>query len=142
MDMVYPDGSDGKESARNVGDLSSMPELGRSPGERKGYPFQCSGLEKSMESQKVGQDWATFTFTFHSCLDDFTKVNKWAKEPERRIYNAWEHLYKVQKQAKLKQNVRKMIGITLHPERGKSNDTQEHFQHGANILLLNLGGDT
>ena len=30
MDMVYPDGSDGKESACNVGDLGSIPGLGRS----------------------------------------------------------------------------------------------------------------
>ena len=37
--------SAGKESARNVGDLGSIPGLGRSPGEGKGYPFQYSGLE-------------------------------------------------------------------------------------------------
>ena len=27
-----------RESARNAGDLGSIPELGRSPGERNGYP--------------------------------------------------------------------------------------------------------
>ena len=31
--MGFPDGSAGKESARNAGDLGSTPELGRSPGE-------------------------------------------------------------------------------------------------------------
>uniref|UniRef100_A0AC11CVJ0 Uncharacterized protein n=1 Tax=Ovis aries TaxID=9940 RepID=A0AC11CVJ0_SHEEP len=31
--LVFPDGSDGKESARNTGDLGSMPGLGRSLGE-------------------------------------------------------------------------------------------------------------
>ena len=36
-------GSAGKESACNVGDLGSIPGLGRSPGERKGYPLQYSG---------------------------------------------------------------------------------------------------
>ena len=41
--------SAGKESARNVGDLGSIPELGRSPGEGKGYPLQYSGLENSMD---------------------------------------------------------------------------------------------
>ena len=41
-------GSAGKESACNVGDLRSVPELGRSPGEGKGYPLQYSGLENSM----------------------------------------------------------------------------------------------
>ena len=32
----------------NVGDLGSIPGLGRSPGEAKGYPLQYSGLENSM----------------------------------------------------------------------------------------------
>ena len=31
--------SDGKESARNVGDLSSIPGSGRSPGEGPGNPL-------------------------------------------------------------------------------------------------------
>ena len=38
-------GSAGKESARNMGDLGSIPGLGRSPGEGKGYTLQYSGLE-------------------------------------------------------------------------------------------------
>ena len=46
---VIPGGSDGKESACNVGDLDLIPGLGRSPGEGKGYPLQYSGLENSME---------------------------------------------------------------------------------------------
>ena len=33
---------DGKESACNAGDPSSIPELGRSPGEGIGHPHQCS----------------------------------------------------------------------------------------------------
>ena len=33
----FPGGSAGKESACNVGDLSSIPGLGRSPGEGKGF---------------------------------------------------------------------------------------------------------
>ena len=41
--------SDSKESACNSGDLGSIPRLGRSPGERKGYPLQYSGLENSMD---------------------------------------------------------------------------------------------
>ena len=40
-----PGGSAGKESACNAGDLGSLPALGRSPGEGKGYPLQYSGLE-------------------------------------------------------------------------------------------------
>ena len=45
----FPGGSAGKESACNARDLSSVPGLGRSPGERKGYPLQYSGLENSTD---------------------------------------------------------------------------------------------
>ena len=38
-------GSAAKESMCNAGDLGSIPGLGRSPGEGKGYPLQYSGLE-------------------------------------------------------------------------------------------------
>ena len=44
-----PGGPVGKESTYSVGDLGSIPGLGRSPGEGKGYPLQYSGLENSME---------------------------------------------------------------------------------------------
>ena len=44
-----PCGSVGKESACSVGDLGLIPKLGRSPGERKGYPLQYFGLENSMD---------------------------------------------------------------------------------------------
>ena len=47
--LGFPGGSAGKESACNVGDLGSIPGLGRSPGEGKGYPLQYSGLENSMD---------------------------------------------------------------------------------------------
>ena len=46
--LGFPCGSAGKESTCNVGDLGSIPGLGRSPGEGKGYPLQCSGLENPM----------------------------------------------------------------------------------------------
>ena len=41
--LGFPDSSVGKESACNAGDLDSIPGLGRSPGERKGYPLQWPG---------------------------------------------------------------------------------------------------
>ena len=47
---VFPCGSAGKESACNEGDLGSIPELERSPGEGEGYPLQYSGLENSVDS--------------------------------------------------------------------------------------------
>ena len=49
QEVGFPDSSVGKESACNVGDLGSIPGLGRSPGEGKGYPLQLSGLEHSMD---------------------------------------------------------------------------------------------
>ena len=45
----FPGSSTGKESACNEGDLGSIAGLGRSPGERKIYPLQYSGLENSMD---------------------------------------------------------------------------------------------
>ena len=45
----FPAGSDGKESTCNAGDLGSIPGLGRSPGDGKGYQLQYSGLENSMD---------------------------------------------------------------------------------------------
>ena len=41
----FPDSLAGKESTCNAGDLGSIPELGRSPGEGNGYPLQYSCLE-------------------------------------------------------------------------------------------------
>ena len=64
----FPCGSAGKEPACNAGDLGSIPGLGRSPGKRKGYSFQYSGLENSMESIVYGvtKSWAQLSdFHFH-----------------------------------------------------------------------------
>ena len=51
----FPGGSDGKASACNVGDLGSIPGLGRSPGEENGTPLQYSCLENPMDG---GAWWA------------------------------------------------------------------------------------
>ena len=50
----FSGGSAGKESACNVGDLGSTPELGRSPGEGNSYPLQYFGLENSMDCVVCG----------------------------------------------------------------------------------------
>ena len=65
--LGFPCGSAGKESACNAGDLGSIPGLGRSLGEEKGYPLQYPGLytvyspwsHKELDST----EWF-FTFTF------------------------------------------------------------------------------
>ena len=45
----FPGGSDGKESACNVGDLGLIPGSERSLREGNGNPLQCSCLENSMD---------------------------------------------------------------------------------------------
>ena len=50
----FPCGLVGKESTCKGGDLCLIPELGRSPGEGKGYPLQYSGLENSMDCRVYG----------------------------------------------------------------------------------------
>ena len=47
--MGFPGGSDGKESACNVGDLGLVLGSGRSPEEGNGNPLQYSCLENSMD---------------------------------------------------------------------------------------------
>ena len=44
----FPGGSVGKETTCNVGDLGSIPGLGRSPGEENGNPLQYSCLRIPM----------------------------------------------------------------------------------------------
>ena len=54
--MHVPGGSDGKEYTCNVGDLSSISESRRSPGEGNDNPLQYSYLENPMHR---GAWWAT-----------------------------------------------------------------------------------
>ena len=63
----FPYRSVGKEFACNVGDLGSIPGLGRSAGEGKGYPLSILAwrIPWTVEStglQRVGHDWATLTY--------------------------------------------------------------------------------
>ena len=73
--------------------MGSIPGLGRSPGEGKGYPLQYSGLENSMDCivmgwQRVGHHWATFTFRV--CLNQFiwwrSESNMWSFNPDKETY--------------------------------------------------------
>ena len=69
----FPGGSEVKASARNAGDLGSIPGSGRSPGEENGNPLQHSCLENPMDGgawwaivHGVAKSWARlsdFTFT-------------------------------------------------------------------------------
>ena len=72
----FPCGSAGKEFTCNVGDLGSIPGLGRFPGEGKGYPLQYSGLENSMGCIVHGVPKSrTWLSNFHS-LPHSQGVNK------------------------------------------------------------------
>ena len=66
MHEGFPGGSNGKESAYDVGDPGSIPGSGRSPGEGNGSPLQYSswripwmeepGRLQSMGSKRVGHN--------------------------------------------------------------------------------------
>ena len=72
----FPYGSDNKEPVCNVGDLGSIPGLGRSPGGENGNPLQYSCLGyptdrgayriQSTGSQRVGHKWVTNIYTHDS----------------------------------------------------------------------------
>ena len=66
----FPGSLAGKESACSVGDLGSIPGLGRSPGGGKGYPLQYFGLENSMDCvvHEVAKSRTQLSkFLFHFC---------------------------------------------------------------------------
>ena len=65
--MGLPGGSAGKESACDAEVLGSIPGLGRSPAEEKGYPIQYSGLENSMD------------YIVHGVTKSQTRLNKFHK---------------------------------------------------------------
>ena len=54
--LGFSGGSDGKASACNAGDLGLIPGSGRSPRERKGYPFQCTHTQ-STHNKPAHRDW-------------------------------------------------------------------------------------
>ena len=66
--LDFPGGSDGKESARNVGDLGLIPGLGRSPGEGNGKPLWYSCLGNPM-------DRGTWQTMIHGIAKSWTRLN-------------------------------------------------------------------
>ena len=73
--MGCPGGSDGNESACSAQDLDSIPGSGRPPGERNGYPLQCSCLKNSMDrgawqahgGHKESDTTEQLTYTYTRC---------------------------------------------------------------------------
>ena len=52
--LGFPGGSYGKKSTCNMGDLGSIPGLGRSPGGEHGNPFQYSCLQNPHGQRSLG----------------------------------------------------------------------------------------
>ena len=65
--------------------MGSIPGLGRSPGEGKGYPVQYSGLEKSMDCIKKKRIGVNISFS-HCHL----REEKWCCGKSRLCY-IWEN---------------------------------------------------
>ena len=84
----------GKEFACNVGDLGSIPGLGRSPGEGKGHPLQYSGLENSMDCvvHGVTKSWTRLS-DFYSHGDSMhPEQQDWhCQAPSVELYSASEN---------------------------------------------------
>ena len=75
----------GKESACNVGDLGSIPGLGRAPGEVNGYPLQYSGLEKNSMDNII--PWGCKE------LDKTERLSHWVIEFQFHLLDLhWVHL--------------------------------------------------
>ena len=66
--LDFPGSSAGKESACNVGDLGSIPGLGRSPGVGNGNPLRYSYLDSPM-------DRAAWRATVHGITKSWTGLS-------------------------------------------------------------------
>ena len=73
-------GSDGKELACDVGDLGSIPGLGRSPEEGNGYPLQYCCLENSM-------DRGAWQATVHGVTKSQTWLSKFHFTSSFQVYS-------------------------------------------------------
>ena len=87
---MLPDGTDGKEPACNVGDLDSVPGLGRSPGEGHGNPLQYFCLENPMD----GGSWRA---TLHVVTERWTQLST-AQQHSTSIFTLHARIFKQQEE--------------------------------------------
>ena len=78
----FPCGSAGKKSACNAGDQGSIPGLGRSPGEGKGYPLQYSGLENPMDHTVHGVEKSRTRLSNFWVEKSWTRLSNFHFHPE------------------------------------------------------------
>ena len=102
-------GSSGKESACNVGDLSSIPGLGRSPGEGKGYPLT---MNKASGGDGIPGE------VFHVLKDDAVKV----------LHSVCQQIWKTQQWP---QDWKRTVFIPV-PKKGNSKECSNYY-----AILLN-----
>ena len=81
--LDFPGGSDGKAPAYDAGDLGSIPELGRPPGEGNSNPLQYSCLENPM-------DWGAGVAKSWTQLSDFTFFFFLLSWRQQRSWKAWD----------------------------------------------------
>ena len=89
--LGFPCGSAGKESVSNAGDLGSIPRLGRSPLEGKGYPLQYSGLENSIDCivHGVAKSWTQLRTSIAGPGDGIPSDHGVPSDPERTAPRRW-----------------------------------------------------
>ena len=80
--LGFPCGSAGKESACNAGDLGSIPGLGRSPGEGKGY----SVFGKSSPVNSFTSQFILYTIIFRKCWETIKEVTPAREAAQPRIF--------------------------------------------------------
>ena len=87
----FPASSEGKESTCNEGYVSSLPELGRSPGEGNSYTLQYCGLKNSMECtvHGVASSWDMIKwFSFH-----IADLQYCVSDVQQRYSGIYKHTY-------------------------------------------------
>ena len=93
--LGFPYGSAGKEATCTVGDLGSIPGLGRSPGDTKGYPLQYSALENSMDCIVHGltKSWtqlSDFHFNFNFSRQNWEMLSIGLQRNTSETYLWWK----------------------------------------------------
>jgi len=99
--MGFPDRSAGKESAYNAGDPGSISELGSSPEERIGYPFQYSwaslvdqtikNLTAMQETWVQSLNWGFFSLEKEMATNSSILAREFHGQRRLVGYSPWGH---------------------------------------------------
>ena len=117
-----PCGSAGKESACNVGDLGSIPGLGRFSGGGRGYPLQYSGLKNSMDCTVHGVTESDMTEKLSLSPSGAMNIESAKTRPETDCVSDHELLI-----AKFRLKMKK-VGKTIRPFRSHTVEVTNRFK--------------